>query len=534
MKTFIKFFCVLLFLISFQAVSGQVSSVYLHLDRSYYIPGESVLFKAFFSNDGNLQTVTGNDTLHLVILDQEGLEVSSGLFAVSNNMIAGDVDLPDILTEGNYMVVGYTNSMKTLSPDKMFSRIIEIRKSADNYLNTKLSLTESGFESGSMLTAQLRFSGNENKPVPASFSYQLVGEKEEILNGNNKANNEGIASLKLQLPKFDSTETLRLIVIPTYKGAKNITGVIIPTQFNTVKNKTSKDTDLSSDKSKHLDIQIKPANLSSGKNDKVLLEITVTDDKGTPVMTNLTISASNNFPSQLPTQDENIISYSNRKSNNTDSGLNAGINDFFTRRLVQLTQAPGSPFIVQEKNNEKKLRKRGLANYQKNQIGYSSDRNIYDILMSIKPYRMEGGKIIFGLNVGSSVNYQDGALIVVDGIKMGTDASVLSTIPVPDIARITASTQVMEIQKYSAMNSVGVIEITTKKSPEFLKNEANAKKTKSSTLFWGPDIMTDNAGKASINFSKNDNSAEVVISVVGMAANGVCGNSSLVLYSNGN
>jgi hypothetical protein len=497
------------------------------------MPGESVFFKAYFSNDKDNQIVTGNDSLHIVILDQEGLDVSSGLFAVSNNMITGDVNLPDILTEGNYIVVGYTNSMKNLTPDKMFSRIIEVRKSVDSYLNTKLSLSEVTYDSGSMLTAQLRFSGSENKPVPASFTYQLNGQKEEILNGNNKANGEGLATLKLQLPKFDSKETLKLIVIPSYKGNKNITGVIIPTQFNTVNNNTSQDKIQSSAESKHLNIQLKPTNLSSDKNDRVVLDISVTDEKGMPVMANLTISASNNVPTQLPLQNDNILNYSGRKYNQIVADLNTNMKEFFTRHLNQITQAPGSPFIVQEKNNVKKLRKRETAYNQKNQVGYSSDRTIYEILMSIKPYRMEGGKITFGLGVGNSVNYADGALIVVDGIKMGTDASVLSTIPVPDIAKITASTQVMDIQKYSALNSVGVIEITTKKSPEFLKNEANANKAKSSTLFWGPDVMTDNTGKASINFSKNDNSAEVLISVDGMAANGVCGSSSVIVYQNG-
>jgi hypothetical protein len=533
MKNLIKLLSVLFLLINCQYISGQVSSVYLHIDRSYYMPGESLFFKAYFSNDQNNQIVSGNDSLHLVILDQDGLEVSSGLFAVSNNMITGDVSLPEILTEGNYIVVGYTNSMKNLSPDKMFSRIIEIRKSVDNFLNTKISLTESSYEPGGLLTAQLRFSGDENKPVPASFTYQLNGQNEEILNGNNKANSDGLATLKLQLPKFDSKENLKLIVIPSYKGTKNITGVILPTQFNTTDNKTSQDKNQPSSESKHLNIQVKPTNLSSEKSDRVVLDITVTDEKGNPVMANLTISASNNIPTQLPSQNDNILSFSERKNTVTDAVLNTDIKEFFTRHLNQITQAPGSAFIVQEKNNAKKLRKREMAFNQKNQVGYSSDRTIYEILMSIKPYRMEGGKITFGLGVGNSVNYADGALIVVDGIKMGTDASVLSTIPVPDIAKINASTQVMDIQKYSAMNSVGVIEITTKKSPEFLKNEANAHKAKSSTLFWGPDIMTDNAGKASVNFSKNDNSSEVLISVDGMAANGVCGNTSLVVYQNG-
>jgi hypothetical protein len=432
-------------------MSGQVSSVYLRFDRTYYIPGESMFFKAYFSDDKKNLTVTENDSLHLVILDQDGLVVSSDLFPVSNNMITGTVELPDILTEGNYMVVGYTNSMKNLSPDKMFSRLIEIRKSVENYLMTKLSLTESSYDSGSMLTAQLRFSGNENNPVPASFTYQLNGQKEEILNGNNKANNEGLATLKLRLPKFDSKETLKLIVVPSYKGTKNITAVIIPTQYNIVNNKTSQEKNQSSGLSKHLNIQLKPSNLSSEKNTMVTLDITVTDDLGAPVIANLTISASNNVPTRLPSQNDNILNFSNRKSDPANTVFNTDVNEFFTSHLIQLTQSPGSPFIVQEKNNAKKLRKRKIA---------------YN-------------------------------------------------------------------QKYSAMNSVGVIEITTKKSPEILKNETNARKVKSSTLYWGPDIMTDNTGKATINFSKNDSSPEVIISVDGMAASGVCGSSSVIVYQNG-
>jgi hypothetical protein len=268
--------------------------------------------------------------------------------------------------------------------------------------------------------------------VPASFTYQVNGQKEEILNGNNKANKEGLATLKLQLPKFDSKEILKLIVISFYKGTRNITAVNIPTQFNIADDKTSQDKIQPSGEIKHLNIQLKPANLSSDINTKVVLDITVTDDKGAPVMANLTISASNNFPTQLPSQNDNILSFSNRKSIQTVSGLNTDVKDFFTQQLIRLTQSPGSPFIVQEKNNEKKLRKREIASNSKIHVGYSGD--------------------------------------------------------------------------------------------------LNAIKNHSSTLFWGPDIMTDNAGKASVNFSKNDNSAEVLISVDGMAANGVCGSSSIVVY----
>ena len=168
----------------------------------------------------------------LFLLDQFGVEVASGLFPVNNSMISGNVDLPDFLTEGNYILIAYTNAVKNLSPDKIFSRIFEIRKSVDDYLTANLSLSDAVYEPAGEFSAQIRFSGKDNMPVPASYSYQLTGNKEEILNGNNKANSDGIANIKFRLPKFDNKETLKLIVVASSRGTKNITGVIIPTPFN--------------------------------------------------------------------------------------------------------------------------------------------------------------------------------------------------------------------------------------------------------------------------------------------------------------
>lgn len=544
MKTINTVFFVVLYLMRATNIIGQDSSkslskgtnqdskytntvVYLHTDRSYYLPGESILFKAYFLDGLNNASYPANDTLHLALLDQYGQEVASGISPVINNMITGNVDLPDFLTDGNYLLIASTRSMNNLSPDRMFPRIIEIRKSPDNFLITELSLTDTLYESGSHLTAEIRFSGKDNKPIPASFAYQLSFGTVVVLNGNNKANNEGKAALNLQLPKFDNTETLKLFVDPSYKGAKNITGIVIPTHFNYTGEKIRQGKILSYNESKHLNIQLKNINLSNEKNDKVRLEISVTDDKGTPVMANLSVSASNIIPRQLHFENDNILNYANLKSNLPEESANLDKIKYFTQYLSEKTQSPGISFIIQEKNNIKKLHKMAQSVNQKNQNGYTADRNIFDIIMQIKPYRLDNGKIIFGIGSQNSIYSQDGALIVVDGVKMGTDPSILNSIPVPDIAHISVSTNVMDIQRYSAMNSVGIIEISMKKNKEFIKSEENASKDKSSTLFWGPDIMTDSSGKASVSFFNNEKSTEVLISVDGIAANGVCGSSSI-------
>ncbi len=148
MKTISKLLTLILCMIIFPGISGQDSSVYLHTDRSYYVPGEPILFRAYLSDGQNNKNITVNDTLHLYLLDQFGVEVASDIFPVNNSMISGNVVLPDFLNEGNYILIAYTNSMKDLSAEKIFSRIFEIRKSVDEYLTANLSLSEDFYEPG--------------------------------------------------------------------------------------------------------------------------------------------------------------------------------------------------------------------------------------------------------------------------------------------------------------------------------------------------------------------------------------------------
>ena len=60
--------------------------VYLQTDRNYYLPGESIMFKAFILNDSNSKSNPVNDTLHVFLLDQEGINVAAGTFPVNNTV----------------------------------------------------------------------------------------------------------------------------------------------------------------------------------------------------------------------------------------------------------------------------------------------------------------------------------------------------------------------------------------------------------------------------------------------------------------
>ncbi|WP_423129739.1 carboxypeptidase regulatory-like domain-containing protein [Gaoshiqia sp. Z1-71] len=105
----------------------------------------------------------------------------------------------------------------------------------------------------------------------------------------------------------------------------------------------------------------------------------------------------------------------------------------------------------------------------------SSGSSILDVIKMIKPYQLDGDKIIFpgGQN---SLMAQDGALIVIDGQKMGTSASAVNSISPTDVESINVSTSPIDIQRYTGLNSVGLIEIRTKRGeivPEVSEVEEN-------------------------------------------------------------
>ena len=117
---------------------------------------------------------------------------------------------------------------------------------------------------------------------------------------------------------------------------------------------------------------------------------------------------------------------------------------------------------------------------------------------------------------------------MIDGIKMGTDARVLDNIQPVDVLKVTASTNPMEIQKYTALNSVGVVEVFTKTGAnEFTGPQKDIMQEKNS-LFWKTGLNTNIFGKASVKFS-NDKLPGTVITVAVIAADGTAGFSSVSL-----
>jgi len=115
---------------------------------------------------------------------------------------------------------------------------------------------------------------------------------------------------------------------------------------------------------------------------------------------------------------------------------------------------------------------------------------IIDVLQTIKPFNLLGSNIVF-MGSANSINAQGGALIVVDGMPRGTDASVLNNLSPYDVETISASTNPVDIQRYTGLNSVGVVEITLRKGQAIVEDEEEVDEN---TTFTAPEYKNRKGG----------------------------------------
>ncbi len=101
--------------------------VYLHLDKPYYMAGETIWFKGYLFDATlhNLDSVSR--VLYVDLIDPSvGKVLIHNVLPCENAMTDGSFKLPDSLVEKTYTVRAYTNYMKNFSEDWFFQKPVKI------------------------------------------------------------------------------------------------------------------------------------------------------------------------------------------------------------------------------------------------------------------------------------------------------------------------------------------------------------------------------------------------------------------------
>jgi len=106
--------------------------VYLHTDRSYYLCGEILWFKAYVEDARNNEPLSVSKVVYAELLNSSHDPVLQAKIDIKNGNGNGSFALPLSLASGNYELRAYTNWMKNDSAYYFFRKVITIVNTTQN------------------------------------------------------------------------------------------------------------------------------------------------------------------------------------------------------------------------------------------------------------------------------------------------------------------------------------------------------------------------------------------------------------------
>jgi hypothetical protein len=191
---------------------------------------------------------------------------------------------------------------------------------------------------------------------------------------------------------------------------------------------------------------------------------------------------------------------------------------FFNRYILKYNQVFPEYYMINKRYlSTNKPAKTRMSQSEKIRDMLESGVPVLDVIRSIKNYQLMGNKIVF-FGPNSLLN-QDGALIVMDGIKLGTDAGILKGLNPIDIDDIRVITDPTEVLMYTGLNNVGIIEIKSK-SGQSEKEEQPENIRYNPTLYWNPFVYSLQDRRISLSFESTIVKSSYIVVVQGFTENG--------------
>lgn len=86
-------------------------------DRSLYIGGELIQFKAMVSLSGPGDTGLWSTVLYVELVSEDGRALTRGKYPIFNSMSSGEIRIPPALLSGNYYLRCYTRWLRNRGPE---------------------------------------------------------------------------------------------------------------------------------------------------------------------------------------------------------------------------------------------------------------------------------------------------------------------------------------------------------------------------------------------------------------------------------
>ena len=206
--------------------------VYLHLDKTFYKPGEDIWFNAFVLEARHNTPTQISDVVYVELIDPRGNLASRLELFVKDGTSRGDFKLTDQASGGLYTLKAYTQWMKNDGVENVFSKKIQVQTVITPRLLLKLDFEKEAYGPGDVVKAKLTAKNLKNETVAATIKYTAALSGEQVFSSELQASEQGIATLTFTLPADLKTSDGLLQAIVTDNGVEESISRAIPIVLN--------------------------------------------------------------------------------------------------------------------------------------------------------------------------------------------------------------------------------------------------------------------------------------------------------------
>ena len=128
---------------------SEMENIHLHLNKTQFLRGERLWFKAYVWDQKRKKPSIGTTNLHVGLYNNNGEEIKRKLFLIKSGMAQGDFAIDSMLTENEYTILAWTNTMRNYKQLSPFQQRIQIFKDgvngdASREANMRLSIYPEG------------------------------------------------------------------------------------------------------------------------------------------------------------------------------------------------------------------------------------------------------------------------------------------------------------------------------------------------------------------------------------------------------
>jgi hypothetical protein len=146
-----------------------IEKAYLHFDKPYYSPGDTIYFKAYVTAGERHELSKLSGVLHVDLISKSDSVMQTVTLQLKNGLAWGDFALPGYTSKGNYRIRAYTQWMQNAGNAYVFDKTIPVNgKSIAPVNSTKAADAKADIqffpEGGTFVVA-----------VPAKIAFKAVG-----------------------------------------------------------------------------------------------------------------------------------------------------------------------------------------------------------------------------------------------------------------------------------------------------------------------------------------------------------------------